>query len=194
MLPHSVYGYFNNGGTVAYIVRIPDKAPAGKPAQLGLPSSDKALGNPLQVTTVENDANITVVIHPEDGDPEAKGPNSFRLSVLENGAEIESHENLVFGSGDRNVATVVNADSTKVKVKVDLAKDADLSTLIDVLKPGSYPLQKADPVPVPVSGKKFAGSESARTGINGLALADEVTMVIVPDLITAATKADGSVD
>ena len=194
VLPHSVYGYFNNGGSVAYIVRIPDKAPAGKPAQLGLPSSDRALGKPLQVTTVEPDANITVVINPEDGDPDAKGPNAFRLSVFENGAEVEQHDNLEFGSGNRNVEKVVNDASTKVKVKVDLAKDADLSTLIDVLKPGSYPLKKADPVPVPVSGKKFAGSESARTGINGLALADEVTMVIVPDLITAATKQDGSID
>ncbi|MFM8648592.1 MAG: phage tail sheath family protein, partial [Actinomycetota bacterium] len=32
------------------------------------------------------------------------------------------------------------------------------------------------------------------TGINGLVIADEVTMVMVPDLITAATKADGSID
>ena len=30
---------------------------------------------------------------------------------------------------------------------------------------------------VPVSGKKFSGSESARTGINGLSIADEVTQL-----------------
>ena len=49
-------------------------------------------------------------------------------------------------------------------------------------------------MPVPVTGRKFAGSESARNGINGLAIAEDVTMVVVPDLITAATKADGTVD
>ena len=47
---------------------------------------------------------------------------------------------------------------------------------------------------MPVNGRKFAGSESARNGINGLAVAEDVTMVIVPDLITACTKDDGSID
>ena len=65
---------------------------------------------------------------------------------------------------------------------------------IEVLKPGLYSLEKATPTPVPVTGRKFAGSETTRQGINGLAVADDVTMVIVPDLVTAATKADGSLD
>jgi len=194
MLPHSVYGYFNNGGTICYVVRIPNNEPAGEPAQRALPAADRALGNPLTVTTVEPDANITIVIDPADSAGDEEGPNAFNLSVLENGRPVEEFDNLSFGSGDRNVEKVVNATSTKVKVKLDLAKDVDLAAVIDVLKPGSYPLEKAAPKPVPVSGKKFAGSESARSGINGLALADEVTMVVVPDLITAATKDDGTVD
>jgi phage tail sheath protein FI len=47
---------------------------------------------------------------------------------------------------------------------------------------------------VPVTGRSFAGSSAARTGINGLAVANDVTMVIVPDLVTAATNADGSLN
>ncbi len=47
---------------------------------------------------------------------------------------------------------------------------------------------------MPVTGRKFAGSESARNGINGLAVAEDVTMVVVPDLVTAATKEDGTID
>ena len=43
-------------------------------------------------------------------------------------------------------------------------------------------------------GRAFAGSETARQGINGLVIAEDVTMVMVPDLITAARKEDGSVD
>jgi phage tail sheath protein FI len=88
----------------------------------------------------------------------------------------------------------VNGTSTKIKVDVLLDSKTDLSALLEVLKPGRYELEKAEPKPVTVTGKKFAGSESARAGINGLAVADDVTMVIVPDLITAATKADGSID
>lgn len=34
VLPLSVYGYFNNGGSLAYIVRVPDAEPSGRPAQL----------------------------------------------------------------------------------------------------------------------------------------------------------------
>ncbi|HEY2044560.1 MAG TPA: phage tail sheath subtilisin-like domain-containing protein, partial [Jatrophihabitans sp.] len=75
-----------------------------------------------------------------------------------------------------------------------LDKAVDLTSHLEILKPGRYPLEKAEPIPVPVSGRKFSGSESARNGINGLAVADDVTMVVVPDLITAATGADGTVD
>jgi hypothetical protein len=194
MLPLSVYGYFNNGGAIAYIVRIPNSAPAGEPAQLALPAADRALGAPLQVTSVEPDANISIVIEPSDTEDDTDGPAPFKLTVVENGTPVETFDNVGFGAGDRNVEKVVNAESKKVKVKVDLDKGVDLSSILDVLKPGSYPLEKAAPLPVPVAGKTFAGSESARTGINGLTIAEEVTMVIVPDLVTAATKADGTLD
>src|SRR5690606_22646106 len=96
--------------------------------------------------------------------------------------------------GERDAAAVINKTSTQVKVELELDTDADLDSQLELLKPGTYALQKAEPVAVPVNGRKFAGSESARTGINGLAIAEDVTMVIVPDLITAATKEDGAVD
>jgi hypothetical protein len=144
---------------------------------------------------VDPDANIAIDIATvDDGDDAADGPSPFTLTVLLDGAPVETFERVDFGSGERNVKTVVNKTSTKVKVEVALDKGADLSSQLEVIKPGRYPLQKAAPVPVPVNGRKFAGSESARNGINGLAVADDVTMVIVPDLITAATKDDGSVD
>ena len=47
MLPIAVRGYFDNGGTIAYIVRIPNTSPSGEPSQLALPAADKALGTPL---------------------------------------------------------------------------------------------------------------------------------------------------
>ncbi len=196
MLPLSVYGYFQNGGTIAYIVRIPNTAPAGQPAQLALPAADRALGSPITVTSVEPDAELTVAIErvDGDGDDESEGPAPFNLVVLDNGEEIERFSDLTLTPGDKNVEKAVNGVSTKVAVKVDLDKKVDLSSIIDVLKPGVFELEKAAPSPVPVSGKKFAGSETARTGINGLTIAPEVTMIIVPDLITAATKEDGSVD
>ena len=196
MLPLSVYGYFQNGGSIAYICRVPNTEPAGEPAQRALPAADRALGLPMTVTSIEPDADITVVVESQDqgDDADAAGPNPFTLTIVENGEEVESYPNLTFGSGPQNAATVVNGTSTRVKVDLGIDAKTDLSSMLDVLKPGAYPLEKAAPVAVPVNGRRFAGSESARSGINGLAVAEDVTMVIVPDLVTAARKEDGSLD
>lgn len=193
MLPLSVFGFFQNGGSLAYIVRVPNSAPAGEPARLALPAADRALGMPLQITSVEPDADITVVVENQEPVGDDDGPAPFTLRIVVGGEEVETFSDLTLG-GDRDAATVINKTSTQVKVEVALDKDADLASQLELMRPGSYQLEKAAPVPVPVNGRKFAGSESARTGINGLAIADDVTMVIVPDLVTAATKEDGSVD
>ena len=137
MLPLSVYGYFQNGGSIAYIVRIPNTAPAGQPATAELPSTDRALGHPLAITSVEPDAPLSIAIDPVDsGDDDSDGPAAFTLTVLEKGLPVEQFPDLTITPGDQNVEKVVNATSTKVKVKVHLDKGVDLSSLVDVLKPG----------------------------------------------------------
>ncbi len=193
LLPLSVYGFFQNGGTTAYIVRIANSAPSGQPSTKALPAADRALGAPVVVSSIEPDAALSVRIEVEDPGEDADGPRPFAIHVEEDGAVVESYRGLGLG-GDKDAAKVVNAASTRVKVAVELDKGVDLSTLIDVMKPGVYELAKAEPSTVPVSGRSFAGSEAARTGINGLAIADDVTMVIVPDLATACRQADGSID
>ncbi|HEY5879389.1 MAG TPA: phage tail sheath subtilisin-like domain-containing protein [Nakamurella sp.] len=192
VLPLSVYGYFANGGALAYVVRVPNTAPSGEPSRRELPAADRSLGLPLAVESLEPDADITLRVTTQDTDED--GPAPFTLDVLQGLDVVESYPDLTLGSGKRNVATVVNDTSTKIKVEVLLEAKTDLSGQLELLRPGLYPLEKAAAAPVPVTGRKFAGSESARQGINGLAVADDVTLVVVPDLITAATKADGSID
>lgn len=196
MLPLSVYGYFNNGGSLAYIVRVPNAEPSGEPAQMALPAADRALGQPIEVTSVEPDASLDIVIEPgpEPDDDDDDAEPTFNLTVVEGGTPVETYEGLTLGKGDNFAETKVNEASERVKVAVKLDDGVDLSSMMTALKPGTYPLEKAPPTPVPVSGRSFAGSETARSGINGLVIADDVTMVMVPDLVTAATKDDGSVD
>ena len=191
MLPHSVYGFFNNGGSMAYIVRIPHTTPAEESGQLGLPSGDRALGAAVEFTTVEPNANVTINITPgtADDDADDDAPPVFDVEVAEPGEDSESFSGVTLGS----IADTVNGTSTKVKVeaKVDVSSlAADLQTL----PTGSFSIEPAAPTPAAVPGRAFAGSESARTGISGLTIADDVTMVMVPDLVTAATQDDGSVD
>jgi uncharacterized protein len=192
MLPLSVYAYFQNGGSLAYIVRVPHTAPAGQPSTAALPAADRALGTPLSIESIEPDAQLSVAVHPEEpvGDD---GPVTFRLDVQQDGEVVESYPGLTL-DGPTEAAGKVNGTSTRVKIKVEISADADLAGQLELLRPGVYELIMAAPVPVPVSGRAFAGSETTRRGLGGLALAEDVTMVIVPDLITAATKADGTLD
>ena len=189
MLPHSVYGFFNNGGGMAYIVRVAHQAPSEEPGQLALPAVDRALGQPLEVTSVGPADGLSVAVEP--GSPVDDGePPKFNLVVGEGGKEVERFNDVSLA----DVAAAVNGTSTRIKVeaKIDLGSIADKS--LAGLKAGLFPVIPAPAVPVEVKPKHFAGSESERTGINGLVIADEVTMVMVPDLITAASKDDGSID
>ena len=192
VLPLSVYGYFANGGSLAYVVRVPNTAPSGEPSRREIPAADRALGLPIVVESLEPDADLTLAVRTEE--TEEDGPSPFGIDVLSGSVVIESFPGLTLDSGDRNVATVINGTSTKIKVSILLDAKTDLSGQLEVLRPGNYPLEKAAPTAVPVTGRKFAGSETTRQGINGLAVADDVTMVVVPDLVTAATKPDGSLD
>ena len=108
MLPLAMYGYFANGGAIAYVCRVPNTDPSGLPSSLELPAADRALGNPLQVESVDPDANIAIAISTDDdGDDGEDGPASFTLTVLADGEEAEQYPNLTFG-GERDVKTVVN--------------------------------------------------------------------------------------
>ncbi len=195
MLPHSVYGYFNNGGSLAYIVRIPNTTPAEESGTLALPSGDRALGPAIEFTTVEPNAPISVSIAaddvPEDA-PDDAAP-TFTVSVNEGGKRVESFEGVTIGSGPRNVADIVNKESAKVRVATKVDVD-QLAANLQAVPTGTFAIQPLPGTPAEVPARAFTGSEVTRTGINGLVIAEDVTMVMVPDLITAARKADGSVD
>ncbi|MFM8530245.1 MAG: phage tail sheath family protein [Ilumatobacteraceae bacterium] len=189
MLPHSVYGFFNNGGGMAYIVRVAHQTPSDDPGQLALPAVDRALGQPIEIQSIGAADGIAVVVEPGSSTDEGEAPK-FNLVVTVGGKESERFDDVSLA----DVSAKVNGTSTKIKVetKIDLGSLTDPA--IAGIKTGAYAIAPAPAVPVEVKPKHFAGSESERTGINGLVIADEVTMVMVPDLITAATKADGSID
>ena len=106
------------------------------------------------------------------------------------GEEVESFVDVSLA----DVESTVNATSQAVQVSVALDTSSLEDPSLAQVKAGAYAVTPAEPLPVDVRPKDFVGNESDRVGINGLVIADEVTMVIVPDLVTAATKEDGSVD
>lgn len=173
MLPHAVYGYFNNGGGNAYIVRIPHR----DMPKLALSGADAQ--DALDVVSISEAEDVSVTIEtPEDGDGD-----TFDLTVQVGEETVDTYSGLNLD----NIESVVNV-SPYVSVKT---KAVEATALPET---GTYQLAPSAPVALSVTDTEFAGGEVERTGIHGLVIADDVTMLAVPDLITAATREDGSID
>lgn len=182
MLPHAVHGYFDNGGGSCYIVRIPDTEVDGTGPALALPSADDPTKPALEITAKVADPTLEVSVKrpPSGGD-------TFDLVVSVGGKIVKTYAGVSL-AGEKPVAEVVTAESHLIEVKVASgAKDV-------IPAAGAYPVAAAPTKPKTVGGNDFEGSETERRGIRGLVIADEVTMIAVPDLITLASKEDKSVD
>lgn len=197
MLPHSVYGWFLNGGTSCYIVRIPHSKASEEPGQLALPAADRAIGDVLGFTSVGPADGLTLQIATVEAAPGEDGEEpdpAFDLQVLQDGVVIEDYAGLTLTPGDTNVVDTVNESSERIKVEMKVEIDDDLDLLLALPKTGTYAVEPAPREPLEVKAPTFTGSETKREGINGLVIADDVTIVLVPDLVTAATQEDGTVD
>ncbi|MET0423508.1 MAG: phage tail sheath C-terminal domain-containing protein [Actinoplanes sp.] len=199
MLPHAVRGFFENGGGAAYICRIPttDDTPEGrgKPT-LTLPSADNAGTPSLQLSAVRPGASLEVEVvppaAPAEGEGEAAG-GEYTLRVYEDGALREELSGLQFsGRSARAVEKVVNERSKFVRIELQPLQGSSLAERAPAA--GRYPLQSPPVSSKSVTPADLVGNEADRTGYQGLAIAENVTMVAIPDLVSVATKDDGSID
>ncbi|MEU6394385.1 phage tail sheath subtilisin-like domain-containing protein [Streptomyces sp. NPDC046939] len=197
-LPHSVYGYFANGGGAAYIVRIggsseDTSAPAVNGSSAG---QGGALAPPVELGGFLVAARPGVSgVSVEIAEPEGENPPEDRFRVL-------------VRQGDQ-VAETYDA-STRKNVKGYLPNQARASKLIEVTeqrgatqtKPAAQTVAVPDaaPAPAPASSAngevarldpaEYVGDAGARTGFAGLETIDEITMVAVPDLMSAFERGD----
>jgi hypothetical protein len=206
MLPHAVRGFFENGGGKAYICRIPttegDGANGGRPT-LTLPTADKPDTPSLQLSAIEPGRNLEVEVIPpapapppegEGGDGSSNnGTGEYTLRVYEGGALREELGGLQFsGRSTRSVEKTVNDRSKFVRIEVQPLQGASLAERTPAA--GRYTLESPPVSSKSVTPADLVGSESDRTGYQGLAIAENVTMVAIPDLVTVATRDDGSLD
>jgi len=179
-LAHAVYAYFQNGGGVAYVVRIgaDDGAEEELPtAQAELPAAegDKA---PFTVKALEGGAagdRISV----EVADASEPADDNFKLVVKAPGKPDEVFDNVVLGKGANNVATKVKAESKLISIQETRGASAAPARRTSTLSGGSVPAT------VEVAPNDYIGDTADRTGFAGLEAIDEVTMLVVPDLMAA---------
>ena len=193
-LAHSVYGYFNNGGGRAYIVRLGAEDDAGdSPGQAtaALPSRAASPADTLRfasVATGDEASGISVEVSdatpPEEGDAP---DDTFKVTVRMGSTE-EVFDNLTLrrGRGARNVETIVNDTSSGSNlVRVT---DVGAGGTVAERRPqaGTYELSSAAPTTaLEIAPSDFEGNAASRTGMGGLEAADDVTMLIAPDLMAA---------
>jgi phage tail sheath protein FI len=128
-----------------------------------------------------------------DGGTSSNGAGEYTLRVYEGGALREELGGLQFsGRSTRTVEKTVNDRSKFVRIEVQPLQGASLAERTPAA--GRYTLESPPVSTKSVTPADLVGSESDRTGYQGLAIAENVTMVAIPDLITVATKDDGSVD
>jgi uncharacterized protein len=179
-LAHAVYGYFLNGGGVAYVVRIGANGDSTTPtAQAELPSGEEGAPPPYTIRAIESgDAGADIVVEIVD----ANEPNdeNFKLLVKQHGQVVEEYDNLTTKRGPQNIGTVLRKSSKLIKIEE--TKGANIPAN---LPRAHLPLAPALPAALEVSANDYVGSAADRTGFGGLEAIDEVTMLSVPDLMAA---------
>jgi len=196
-LSHAVYGYFLNGGGRCYVARVDTAAGRenGKGGTLKMPSTQllgrggKSLPslNAAARSSTSNDIDIEVV--PAAGDDAPEG--TFTLKVRSGGAE-EVYENVTLakrggkGAGEavKNVVETVNQTS-KLIMLTELPGQGSVAERAPNAGTFSIKAQPTTAMAAPVQSQHFIGDASERSGIEGLEIADDVTMVCAPDLYSA---------
>ncbi len=180
-LPQAVFGYFLNGGSTCYVVRIGQQSGNGAKQELtNLPQAQ--LGGYRLTTKGLPDGGKSDDISVEVADPpdEGVGDDRFTLLVKQAGKVVETH-NVTTKRGKENVVTVVREKSNLITLE-ELTTGA-------MAKPdkGTVALRTPAPAPAappePVRPEAFVGDVRDRTGFGGLEVIDDVTMIAVPDLV-----------
>jgi phage tail sheath protein FI len=188
-LAHAVYGYFLNGGGLCWIVRVGDDANGSTPRAMLPASADKSVEAFRAVALEGVKDTVKVELTEEPGTPGAEGKDATEPSykvVVTSGTEREEYEGLSLKKGRSNIATKVNAGSKLIKIE---ETGASLPEGQRTPAAGSYtlsaPAQSADDL----KPTHFEGDVATRRGMGSLAAVDEITMVIMPDLMTLGDEA-----
>lgn len=195
-LAESVFAYFHNGGGNSYVVRIGDgvgengssgSQPQIEAAPQGVLANYRVLA--LDPNTPPDSVRVEIANFHNEGEEQ---PSGVKLVVQRDGQVVEEYPNVTASRGKTNVATVVNAASQVVRLEQISGKpteDLHAGMQVALAAPSAVAMATA---PARLSGDDYIGNVDERSGVSGLEAIDEITMVCMPDLLTAYQR--GAVD
>jgi phage tail sheath protein FI len=188
-LASAVYGFFANGGGICYVVRIGDGLSAGAgelEAGASAQTAEALLGGYRVRALPGVTGEVSVEVGPVDGeDP----PNDvFKLVVKVDGEVKETYASVSVRRSKDNVVTKVREKSQTITLEEaarGTAAKPDAQAVVLASKPGTPGATAAPAAPVSLSADDYVGDADQRTGFGGLEAVEEITMVAVPDLMSA---------
>jgi phage tail sheath protein FI len=182
-LAHSVYGFFQNGGTLCWVIRIGAADNGGAPARAALPAAGDTSVEALNAVALPDvEGTVTVTLEEEEGaagDAPTKPEDKTYRIVVQAGDVKEEYDGLTM-KGRSNLRTKVNAASKLIKIE---ETGASLPEAMRAPKAGKYTLAAPAPEAAEISSTDFEGDAARRQGIGGLVAIDEVSIVCMPDAV-----------
>jgi Bacteriophage tail sheath protein len=183
-LAHSVYGFFQNGGNLCWIVRVGDDGGSNgsaAAARAALPAAADASVETYGAVALNSGSEVEVEIAEEPSAGE--GTDKTYTVRVHSGADKEEFTGLSTKKGRNNLATKVNAQSKLIKIE---ETGASLPEAQRAPATGTFKLSAPSIDPSKVKPTHFEGDVARRKGMGGLAAVDEITMVVMPDIMTLA--------
>jgi Bacteriophage tail sheath protein len=178
-LAHSVYGFFQNGGSLCWVVRIGSESGAERPRAV-VPSSNDSNAEALRLIALEgvtDTVRVELSEEPNPGGEGREGEATYKL-VVDAGGTHEEHDGLSLRRGRANIVTKVNQASTLIKLEETGAALPETR-----LAAGTYTLSTPAAPPAKLDAGQFEGDVARRKGMGGLAPVDEITMLVMPDIM-----------
>jgi Bacteriophage tail sheath protein len=181
-LAHAVYGYFQNGGNLCWIVRVGASDGAEAP-QAALPAAADKSVEALRAVARDDVADLVSLELTQDptttaGEEGEKDPDATYTVVVSAGSEREEFPAVTLKKGRNNIATKVNAASKLITIE-----ETGVSLPEMRVEPGKYTLSVPPTSSDALDASDFEGDVATRKGMGGLAASDEVTMVVMPDIM-----------
>ncbi|MDH6577874.1 phage tail sheath subtilisin-like domain-containing protein [Kitasatospora sp. MAP5-34] len=195
-LAHSVYGYFANGGGIAYVVRVGEQAAEQVPEPVGARPGEIEAPRPAALGTFKVSARPgvegEVTVEVADAAGENPTEDRFTLVVRQGGKQVESFD-VSAKKGTKNYVVAQVKERSAVVVVEEAgagapARPQNQSVTLVLAAPAGVAPRPAGTL----SPQEYIGDAEHRTGFGGLEAIDEITMLAVPDLMSAYQR--GQID